>query len=75
MSKMKELSAEIQQMMFIEEAITYYWGERCPDYEPECLCCKAWGEYEDMLIICEWVMKHYDELKIQAAGIPIIRYE
>jgi len=20
-----------------------YWGVQCDDFEPECLCCKAWG--------------------------------
>jgi len=22
--------------------ITEYYGERCPDYEPECICCEQW---------------------------------
>jgi len=23
-----------------------YWGERCPDYEPECPACKAWEHFD-----------------------------
>lgn len=30
----------------IEEALTEYFGERCPDYHKECVCCKAWQEYD-----------------------------
>jgi len=30
----------------IEEAMEGYWGKRCPDYEPECMVCKAWEEYD-----------------------------
>lgn len=24
-----------------------YWGERCPDYEPECWACRAWRHYDE----------------------------
>jgi hypothetical protein len=30
----------------IKEAITEYWGERCPDVYPGCPCCDAWAEYD-----------------------------
>lgn len=33
----------------IEEAITEHWGERCPDHEPECPTCQAWGELDKLL--------------------------
>ena len=23
------------------------YGERCPDYEPECCVCRAWKEFDD----------------------------
>ena len=29
--------------------ITDFWGPRCPDYEPECWCCKAWKRYDEEL--------------------------
>ena len=31
---------------YIAEAITAHWGERCPDYEPQCACCAAWAQYD-----------------------------
>lgn len=31
---------------YIAEAITVHWGERCPDYEPQCACCAAWAQYD-----------------------------
>src|SRR5690606_38184781 len=30
----------------IVEAITEYYGERCPDYDEDCFCCKVWIEYD-----------------------------
>lgn len=30
----------------IAEAITDYYGVRCPDHEPDCACCKAWAAYD-----------------------------
>ena len=30
-----------------------YWGEECPDYDPECPACKAWENYR----ICGEVTK------------------
>lgn len=28
----------------IREALVDYWGEQCPDYDPDCTCCQAWAE-------------------------------
>lgn len=33
----------------IEEAITQWWGERCPETFPGCPCCDAWIEYDAMM--------------------------
>jgi len=33
-------------MSKIEEAIEFYWGERCPDTEKDCVICQAWNEYD-----------------------------
>jgi len=33
-------------MSKIKEAIEFYWGERCPDHEAECVICQAWKEYD-----------------------------
>ena len=30
----------------IREALVDYWGEQCPDYNPDCACCQAWAELE-----------------------------
>lgn len=30
----------------IAEAITEAFGERCPDFEPDCWCCKAWAAFD-----------------------------
>jgi hypothetical protein len=24
------------------------WGERCPEYEPECPCCVAWRKFDKL---------------------------
>ena len=31
----------------LEEAISEYFGERCPDFEPGCPCCRAWAEFDE----------------------------
>ena len=31
----------------IEEAITFWWGPRCKDFEPDCEVCQAWKEYDE----------------------------
>lgn len=31
----------------VEAAVYHVWGERCPDFEPECLTCRAWAEYDE----------------------------
>ena len=37
-------------MSTIKRVITEYLGERCPDFNADCLCCKAWKEYDDLHI-------------------------
>lgn len=34
------------QLDLIAEAITEYWGERCPDFDADCPCCKAWKQFD-----------------------------
>lgn len=31
-----------------EAAVAHVWGERCSDFEPECLCCRAWAEFDQI---------------------------
>ena len=33
----------------IAEAIEFYWGERCPDYEAGCPICEAWKQYDKLM--------------------------
>jgi len=33
-------------MSKIEEAIKFYWGERCADTEKDCVICQAWAQYD-----------------------------
>ena len=33
-------------MKLIKQAIKKYYGKRCPDFEPECIVCQAWAEYD-----------------------------
>jgi hypothetical protein len=30
----------------LAEAVEFYWGERCLDYEPTCHVCVAWAQYD-----------------------------
>lgn len=27
----------------IQQAVAEQWGERCPDFHPDCACCQAWA--------------------------------
>ncbi len=29
-----------------ESFVRWYYGERCPEYEKECACCKAWRVFD-----------------------------
>jgi len=33
----------------VHEAMGFYWGERCPDYEEGCPTCEAWKQYDNMI--------------------------
>lgn len=33
----------------IAEAVEFYWGERCPDFEPNCPICAAWKQYDKLM--------------------------
>lgn len=33
----------------IEEAITEQFGERCPDFDADCICCQVWSQYDDLV--------------------------
>lgn len=33
---------------FLHRWIANYWGPRCPDFEPDCPCCKAWAAFDTL---------------------------
>lgn len=35
-------------MSKIEEALIEYFGERCSDFEPECVVCQVWKEWDEL---------------------------
>lgn len=35
----------------IEMAITERFGERCEDFDAECMCCRAWRMFDDMTAV------------------------
>jgi hypothetical protein len=57
-------------MSKIEEAVEFYWGERCPDHEAECVICQAWKEYDDLVALADratWTSqkKYEHDLKLK----------
>ena len=26
-----------------------FWGERCPDYSPDCFCCQRWDLFDKLI--------------------------
>ena len=33
----------------VHEAVLFFWGERCPDYEQGCPTCEAWKQYDNIM--------------------------
>jgi hypothetical protein len=33
----------------VHEALLFYWGERCPDHDPDCAVCSAYALYDRMV--------------------------
>ena len=44
----------------IQEAVKEWYGERCPDFEPECVVCQAYLGLDRLDDVLEWVID-YDE--------------
>ena len=38
-----------QWQFFTDAEITLVSGERCPDFEPECVVCKRWARHDQLL--------------------------
>ena len=54
----------------IEEAIENYWGERCPDYDADCVVCQAWKEFDAI----EYVHKPMSKDELAKVKQPKPRY-
>ncbi|MDE2106920.1 MAG: hypothetical protein KGL39_57430 [Patescibacteria group bacterium] len=58
----KEL-VEQNGLDLIREAVTEQWGERCPEFNPECWCCKAWAEVDRIEALAAKLEKATEALK------------
>lgn len=36
-----------------EKRMVDYWGAPCPDFEPDCICCKAWKLFDGINFVDE----------------------
>lgn len=45
----------------VEEAMTNYWGERCPDHEADCPTCQAWGDYDGESALWDAQLENYPD--------------
>ena len=63
----------------IEEAITEYYGERCPDYVWECAVCAVWNQYDTLCAAADrstWTHRKKLEFdKAEQEGRAYDRYE
>jgi len=46
----------------IREAIKEWYGERCDDFEPECVVCQAYLGLDRLDDVLEWVIDHDESL-------------
>ena len=55
-------------MKLIKKAIKEYYGKRCPDFEPECVVCQAWAEFDEAKRVINqkrFIRKYYPMLTEQ----------
>lgn len=57
------------KMTKIDEAITNWFGERCPDAVAGCPCCDAWAELDALLAEHEVLLKKRDALVAEVARL------
>ena len=48
-------------MSRIVEAITEWFGTRCPDFNADCACCQAWAEYDGLVEALEEMVAAKDD--------------
>lgn len=34
---------------FVRAVMIEEWGPRCPDVDPDCLCCEAWKKFDELI--------------------------
>lgn len=54
--------------MFKERAaklITQHYGQRCDDFEPECICCQIWAEFDKHFKDVEFLKDKNQPLKVK----------
>lgn len=42
------MTSDIVERSLVAEAVAEHWGERCPDFESGCPCCRAWAEFDQI---------------------------
>lgn len=42
------MTSDMVERSLVAEAVAEHWGERCPDFEPGCPCCRAWAEFDQI---------------------------
>lgn len=50
-----------------EAAVAHVWGERCSDFGPECLCCRAWAEFDQIATL----RADNERLRVALASVEI----
>lgn len=55
----------------IKEALTEHYGMRCPSFDPNCRCCKAWSELDELTNRIELQQSRIKELN--EAGAALIK--
>ena len=62
-----------QMMADVKAHITEYWGEKCPDFEPECVVCQAWKAYETSPLMLAVYMDDAAEHQQTVADVKLLR--
>jgi hypothetical protein len=60
--------SDAEEYPLISLSITEALGERCPDFDLECWCCKAWAEFDALRAALVDAEKDRDYWKVEAEG-------
>ena len=56
----------------IAEAIIAQYGERCPEFDADCILCQVWSEYDDLVehrIVIESLRSELEAVKREAVEV------